>query len=72
MSNFFIFITSNLYKFTLFLQIFNIKKSNIQILYYCLGHLYIDNIIKLILISNDLKILESIIKLFYKIYIFAK
>lgn len=56
----------------MFSQFFNITKSNIKIIYYYLSHLDIDTIIKLIFIFTKIKIPNSILKFFYKIYIFIK
>lgn len=56
----------------MFSQFFNIIKSNIKIIYCYLSHLDIDIIIKLISIFTKIKMPNSILKFFYKIYIFIK
>lgn len=72
MDNFFILSTNNLYKFVLLLQILNIIKWDIKIIHCCLGHLNVDNIIKLISIFIEIKMFNSILKFFCKIGILAK
>lgn len=74
MRSLFILSTIDLLEFALFSQSSNVNKPDIKILYYQLGHLHIDNIIKLVFISTRLEMPDSIIQsqLFYWTYIFAK
>lgn len=68
----FILFINNLYKFALLLQISNVIKLDIEIIYCCLDHLNIDNIIKLISIFTEIEIPNSISKFFYKTFVLAK
>ena len=72
MGNLFVLVTSDLYEFALFSQTSSIEKPNIQILYYRLSHLYVDNIIKLISILSSLEMPKSMNKFFCEIFILAK
>lgn len=72
MGNLFVLITSNLYEFALFSQTSNFEKSNIQTLHCRLGHLYVNNIMKLILMLSGLEMLESINNFFCKTCVLGK
>lgn len=72
MDNLFVLITSNLYKFALLSQTSSLERPNIQILHCRLGHVHIDNIIKLIPLLSGLKMSKSRNIFFCETYVLAK
>lgn len=72
MGNLFVLITSDLYEFPLFSQTSNFEKSNIQTLHCRLGHLHINNIMKLIIMLSGLEMPESINNFFCETCVLAK
>lgn len=72
-NNLFILFIINLSEFALFLQILIVNKLDKKTIYSYLKDLNIDSIIKLIFILIKIVIVpNNILKIFYKIYIFAK
>lgn len=72
MGNLFIFSTNNLYEFALLSQISNVVKSDIETIHRRLGHLKVDNIIKLISMSTGIEMPNSISKFFCETCVLAK